>query len=148
MGGLLVSITLMIFLVACIVTKDSPAPGCDKYLGCAPMGGCFGKTVIQDLQVEGAPECLSIRVNNCNGGVIDVENNCEIELILDSLRVEPGEYAILDVAQNDQGGFGFIQIPSNFSDYIPELDQNIQISGQLEHKEIIIRFTKTAPLCE
>jgi hypothetical protein len=37
---------LLAFLSACIVTKDSPAPGCARSIGLPISGGCFGKTVI------------------------------------------------------------------------------------------------------
>ena len=33
--------------------------------GCFPVvGGCFGKTVIQDLEVTGGGDCLIVEVNN------------------------------------------------------------------------------------
>ena len=74
---------LMLVLAGCIVTKDSPAPGCRETLGFAPVGGCLGKTVILDLDVEPEVECLAIGVNNCNGGVLEVRNACSEALVLD-----------------------------------------------------------------
>ena len=78
---LLLTFALLLALVAagCGPKRDSPAPGC---AGSGGFGGCAGKTVILDLQVENAPACLTIRVNNCNGGILDVNNQCDEAAIL------------------------------------------------------------------
>lgn len=46
-------------------SQESPVPGYNSGGGCFPvMGGCFGKTVIQDLEVTGGGDCLNVEVNN------------------------------------------------------------------------------------
>jgi hypothetical protein len=147
----LIKIIILIGLLltaSCIMISDSPAPGCKKYLGCAPMGGCLGKTVIQDLVVEGAPECLIITVNNCNGGVITIQNACEDSLYFEEVSIDPGEYAILDIEEKNGGGFAGKRISSNFSEFIPQSDQTITLSGRIGEWKLFISFTKTAPLCK
>jgi len=144
---MIVSIIAFFVIISCITTKDSPAPGCDQHLGCAPMGGCFGKTIIQDLKVEGAPDCLKVSVNNCNGGVIELDNACSDALHLGEMVINAGENAIFDVSQEGES-FTLIHISSNFSEYIPEMDQVVRLTGALGDQQIVISFTKTAPLCD
>lgn len=134
-------------IISCITTKDSPAPGCIQRIGCSPMGGCFGKTIIQDLQIENAPACLQVTVNNCNGGVIDVDNTCEDRFTLDDNVVEPGDLMSFDIRQ-DGSEFSLIPVASNISEFIPSFDQAIDLYGKLGDQSIKISFTKTAPLCE
>ncbi len=83
---LLVALSVLI-IQGCIVVEDSPAPGCVKRLGISPIGGCFGKTAILDLVVEPENACLSIGVNNCNGGVLEVRNECQTALVLGGVRI-------------------------------------------------------------
>jgi len=127
------------------IEDDNPAPGCRQGFG---MGGCFGTTVILDLSVEPEIECLEIEVNNCNGGVLDVDNDCQEAFVLEGIEILPSEYAILDVVEKDAGSYSFIQVYSNFSDFIPQEDRAITISGYLGEQETTISFSKTAPLCE
>jgi hypothetical protein len=129
--------------------QESPAPGCDTGGGCFPVkGGCFGKTVIQDLAVTGGGECLDVRVNNCNGGVLTIENGCEETLVLGEVEIPPGVSRTVDVRPTTGGQFELIRNPSNFSEFIPESNQLIEISGRLGDQMVSISFLKTAPLCD
>jgi len=112
-----VLLLLLSTVVGCIVRKDSPAPGCIKYWGLAPMGGCFGKTVIMDLEVEPAIDCLTIEVNNCNGGVLEVSNSCDEPLVLGGVEITPQEYNVaLDVLGKEDGRYLLTATYSNFSE--------------------------------
>jgi len=140
-------IGLLFLLTGCII-KDSPAPGCVEYIGFAPMGGCNGKTILTDLTLEGFPECVQVTLNNCNGGVLEVQNDCSEILILSNLEIPPGESVNLDIKPAADGEFELIRIPSNFSDYSPTTDQSIKITGSIGDQALTISLTKTAPLCE
>lgn len=134
-------------LQGCIVVRDSPAPGCVKRIGISPMGGCSGKTAILDLTVEPEISCLSITANNCNGGVLVVRNACELPLDLAGLRIEPHARVNLDVvAEGDE--YAPVVVSGNFSDYVPETDERIQLTGTVGEQPIRVTFTKTAKLCE
>jgi hypothetical protein len=144
------SITVLIMLtLSCSLfvpsEDDNPAPGCRQGFG---MGGCFGTTVILDLNVEPQIECLEIEVNNCNGGVLDVDNDCQEAYFLEGIEILPSEYAVLDVVEKGVDNYSFIQIYSNFSDFTPQEDRSITVSSYLGEQEITISFTKTAPLCD
>ena len=144
----LITAALLVFLLGgCIVTKDSPAPGCVESIGFPLIGGCFGKTAILDL-VEPENECLTIEVNNCNGGVLEVHNACSETLVLGGAEIPSSDYVSLDVIEQEGGEYSVSEVSSNFSDYVPETDKTIEIVGTLGTQEITIIFTKTAQLCE
>jgi len=135
-------------VAGCIVRKDSPAPGCVKYWGLAPMGGCFGKTVIMDLEVEPAMDCLTIEVNNCNGGVLEVSNSCDETFVLGGVEITPQEYNVgLDVLGKEDGGYLLTVTYSNFSEYIPQENEEIELVGTLGNQEERVSFIKTKKLC-
>jgi len=112
------------------------------------MGGCFGKTIILDLTVEPENECLAITVNNCNGGVLDVANSCQETLVLDGVKIPSSDRVSLDLIEEETGMVSLSVVGANFSDYIPEEDKSIAITGLLGSQEISVAFTKTSPLCE
>jgi hypothetical protein len=57
---------------ACPIKKDSPAPACVQYWGPGPSGGCFGKTVILDLQLGRLIGGLEMEVSSGDGGILEV----------------------------------------------------------------------------
>lgn len=136
----------MLLVIGCRLFggEDSPAPGCRQGLG----GGCWGRTVIENFEVQPEIECLRIKSNNCNGGVIDVYNGCETVLTLGSFEIKPGEYPVFDLLESGEGDFELLEISSNFSEYMPEVDKQVTIHGVFEGQPLTISFTKTAPLCE
>jgi hypothetical protein len=140
--------SLMLLLGGCIVVKDSPAPGCVEFIGFSSVGGCFGKTAILGLAVEPENECLTIAVNNCNGGVLEVHNACDETLVLGGVEIPSSDRVSLDVVEGDDGEYRLTGVSSNFSDYVPEADRKVEVAGTLGEQEIRLAFTKTARLCE
>jgi hypothetical protein len=106
------------------------------------IGGCFGKTAILDLTVEPENECLVITVNNCNGGVLEVRNSCPETLVLGKVEIPPSDYVSLDVVEEENGAYSLSQVSSNFSDYIPQENKNIVITGLLGSQEIKVAFRR------
>lgn len=130
-----------------MVKKDSPAPACIEYWGPSPIGGCFGTTAILDLKVEPQLECLEITVNNCNGGILEVSNSCTEMLVLGQVTIHPGDRHLgLDV-EKQNGEHVLVAVDSNFSLYIPEEDELVEIHGTLGGREVRISFVKTKALC-
>jgi hypothetical protein len=138
---------MLLLLCGCIVAKDSPAPGCIEYIGFPMAGGCFGKTAILDLSVDPEEECLDITVNNCNGGILEVDNRCNEAFVLGGVTIAPGDRAGLDMTK-EGNGHALVEVSSNFSDYVPESDESVQIAGTLGSRAVWVRFTKTGKLCE
>jgi hypothetical protein len=143
-GALALSVLV---LLGCLVVEDSPAPGCVKRVGISPMGGCFGKTAIVNLEVEPKFECLSISANNCNGGILEVRNRCGEVLVFGGVRIGPQASRGLDVVAEGEG-YVLVEAHGNFSDYVPEVDKRIEMIGLLGEEPLRVTFTKTAKLCE
>jgi hypothetical protein len=143
----LITAVLVVLMMSCrlFAGEDNPAPGCRKSFG---MGGCFGTTVILDITIEPEIECLEIEANNCNGGVLEVRNTCQETLILDDFEIPPMDSISFDVIEEADDSYSLVDIYSNFSDFIPEENKAINISGMLGSQEIKLVFTKTAPLCD
>jgi hypothetical protein len=141
------TVVLMLLLLSSCIVKDSPAPGCIEYLGPPPVGGCFGKTAILDLRVEPAEACLDITINNCNGGVLEIHNACDEAFKLGGVTISPGDRANLDVVLEGTG-HALVEVSSNFSTFIPEADERVELVGTLGEREITVSFTKTRKLCE
>ncbi len=139
----LAAILMILFLAGCV--EDSPAPGCVKGFG---MGGCFGKTIIIDIQVEPEMDCLEIDANNCNGGVLEVRNTCQGSFVLEGVEIGPDESATFDIQRNLDGGYGLVEGDSNFSALEVSEDLPVSFSGSLDGQQVDIRYTRTAPLCE
>lgn len=134
-------------LVGCVRIHYSPAPGCIRYIGLAPMGGCSGTTVIQDLAVFPETDCLTIDANNCNGGVLEIANRCTDTLAIGGIEIEPGETISADLVEDD-GGYALVRVAGNFSGYEPSADVGVKLSGHLGDRAIRVTYTKTAPLCD
>ena len=145
---ILTGIIFGFYLSGCVITKESPAPGCIEYVGVPIAGGCFGRTVILDIQVEPEIECLEARANNCNGGVFEIINDCDEEVFLEGFRIAPSSRITFDVAESEDGNFSFTEIWTNFSEYIPEEDTTVKMNGSMNDQEIMITFLKTKALCE
>ena len=139
-------ISCMFILNGCVI-KNSPAPGCVKSIGIPVMGGCFGKTAIVDFKVKSAPDCVVIEVNNCNGGVLDIQNTCSETIQLGGLEILPTDSIILDVKETD-GTLEPMETSSNFSQFTPEADTSVKIKGIVGNETIELAFTKTKPLCK
>jgi len=140
------AMSCMLILSGCIV-KDSPAPGCIESIGIPSAGGCFGKTAIVDLEVASAPECVVVEANNCNGGVLEIRNTCSEALQLGEIVILPSSSTSLDIKEAERS-IEVLETDSNFSQYIPDVDQRIEITGVVGSQTIKLAFTKTKPLCE
>jgi hypothetical protein len=140
---------IAIVLASCIITRDSPAPGCIKRIGLPMAGGCFGKTAILDLQVTPKIDSLIFQVNNCNGGVLEVRNTSNQLLVLGGVEIVASDYVSLDVQERQSNGFYRLkETSSNFSQYIPVQDEVIKVDGLLGQEQITVTYTKTKKLCE
>ena len=146
LAGLLVLLVIVFLLNGCIVTKNSPAPGCVRYLGPAPMGGCFGKQIIRDIHLEPAEACLTITANNCNGGVLEMNNHCNQPVMLGGTTMVADQHVSLDV-RRDGKGYHLMRAGGNISEYLPQADEHIMVTGSLGNTPLHLEFVKTEPLC-
>ncbi len=138
----LAALLVGLLAVAC-VTRSSPAPGCVRRLF-PTFGGCFGKTAILDLSTN-APPCVSITVNNCQGGELQVDNACPEALVFGELVIPAGERALLDLAE-DEAGYRLVRRAS-IPTYAPVAPLTLTFTGTSGRVTVTLSFTKTAPLC-
>jgi len=138
---------LALLLTGCIVRESSPAPGCVEYWGIPPMGGCFGTTILKDLQVTSQADCVAFEVNNCNGGVLDVENDCDAPLTLDGIEVVPGEEMTVDVYRDDAGTLRLREAAGNFSNFVPDEETEVEVEADVGGETFTVSFIKTEELC-
>lgn len=137
----------VLLLNGCIIIKNSPAPGCVKYIGPPMIGGCFGKTALVDLNVEPNNECLAIMTNNCNGGILEINNQCNAALNLGGVTVGKGERQGFDIVKKGDE-YILINAGGNFPHNIAKVDENIELEGTLGPRKLTVTFTKTGPLCK
>jgi hypothetical protein len=138
---------LSLILAGCLRIHNSPAPGCVRTIGLAPLGGCFGTTIIRDLTVTPETQCLTIRANNCNGGVLELDNRCAAPLALGGMEIAPAESRSADIAvEGDR--IRLQETQGNFAAYEPTADIEVTLSGELGDQQIKVTFIKTAPLCD
>ena len=121
----------------CVLVKDSPAPGCRTYIGVPPLGGCCGKSAILELVVEPELDGILIEVNNCNGGILEITNDSEEAFVLGGVKIDAQEHSVsLGVVGAEDGSYVLQRTYSNFSDYVPEIDERIELVGTLGEQKL------------
>lgn len=133
------------------------AYGSDVPPGCNPatkgfIGGCTGKSQIEDIKLLG-PDCLSVNVNNCNGGVVEVYNTCAKKLNLGNItiaaRKSNGELPISVELEKDASGKIIIkESRGNSASYTPKETEEFFIDGDMEGQKVKLSYVKTKQLCE
>ena len=142
----LIAIGLLVTTAACISLKEkSPAPGCRRSFG---MGGCNGKTIIKDVTFGPQIDCLIITGDNCNGGILDVRNRCDEDLVINDQIISAGEYCSFDVTEGAEGQYDLLLVDHNISLFTPEQDIPITFNANMGEQQIIIHFVKSAPYCD
>lgn len=124
------------------------APGCDPR-NKEIIGGCFGKTLIVVLNVEPAIKCLSVSVNNCNGGVLEIRNRCDQPLLVGDLQLPGGARSSVSVElmKGSDGDTIAVRASGNYASYVPPADERLAIWAEVGRNRFRISYTKTAKLC-
>lgn len=138
-------LALSALLLSACLFEQSPAPGCRATFGLG-TGGCQGKSAVINLRAYGA-DCLTLEADNCNGGVINVRNNCKDDFLISSINIKAGSSAILDL-QEENMFVKLAEVDNNFSQYIPKAETTVEMYGTVGANTIRMRFTKTGPLCK
>jgi len=130
-----------------LAAEDLP-PGCVKQLG---PGGCLGKSRIESIAVSPALSCLHLAVNNCNGGVVTVQNECTSSFVLGEIKIDVKAMAPKDSIELFRNASGAVKAKfssGNFASYSPAKDDRLSIEGKVGNVNVRIQYTKTKPLCE
>ena len=119
--------------------KDSIAPACE---GRGGITGCLGKSGIKDIKVEPMMECLNIRANNCNGGILGIENKCDFDLALNNIVISADSYKGIEFARDKRGDVFVLAPKGNFDSYNPVYEDTLSANGMLGGQQLTITYTK------
>lgn len=109
-------------------------------------GGCFGKTSITNVKLSKNIDCLIIKVNNCNGGIFEVTNNCKTDVFIGETKfpydaTTKGNFSF-DITRDDDTKFSAVTSHGNFAIYKPDFADQIQINIKVGNEESTLSFTK------
>jgi hypothetical protein len=126
--------------------------------GCFPtssIGGCSGKNLIDSIDFK-APTCLLVIPNNCNGGVLEIQNSCDTSLQLGDL-VLPAvphtstapfpSFPTIELFRDKQGIVKAKLSNGNYESYTPSETEVLEIKGTLGSQPVVLSYRKTKPLC-
>jgi hypothetical protein len=144
LGGVCFVIFIIIYLIWGIPIKDSPAPGCKRYLipGFQPSGGCFSKFAIINVKIEPSIDCLDIKVYNCLSPHITIKNCCGEDIVFQDGKILHkskycGEEYYLE---------GYEAIARY--DTAPAENTNYKLNGTVRDRNFTIFYTVTKRLCD
>jgi len=122
-------------------TKDSDweKAGCG---GSTLHSGCLGGSIIKDIKVEPAAECLKLHSENCNGAILIIENNCENDLNIGGKTIYVGSAKAVEFARSKEGNIFVVELSGNFEQYNPEEEDLLSVEGKLGEKEVTISYLK------
>ena len=77
-----------------------------------------------------------------------VDNLRNETLVLGGVEISPGErHRNLDIAGRKGDTHLLTRIGSSFAEYIPAVDESIEVLGTLGDQQVKVSFTKTKELC-
>lgn len=138
----IIGVLLLLFLAFAWLFDEgetSPAPGCESNGG---ITGCLGKSFIHDASLSPSFDCLHLKPNNCNGGVLGVENKCESDFTLGSVIISAGEYALVELVRSFDGTITVIAPEGNFDSYNPAESDELSVQGALGNEAVTLSYVK------
>ncbi|MCK4491972.1 MAG: hypothetical protein KAU03_05065, partial [Candidatus Altiarchaeales archaeon] len=100
------------------------------------------KSGIRDVRVEPSIECLKVKANNCNGGVLGVEKRCDRDLVLDDVIVSANSYKLIEFVRDNKGNIIIFEPKGNFDSYTPVNRDTLSVGAELGEQSITITYTK------
>jgi|APHM01.1.fsa_nt_gi hypothetical protein len=148
--AIFLSLSAAILLIAVILTpiayeskKADLAPGCDSD---TLMGGCAGKRIIKDISVGPEKSCLSVGANNCNGGVLIINNDCSQSVQMGRYTVAEGERETLEF-KPERGEVRVYSSRGNYASYDPNTTRELSKNVRIGSENLSISYVKTQNLC-
>ncbi|MFH1587563.1 MAG: hypothetical protein ABID38_06935 [Candidatus Diapherotrites archaeon] len=109
--------------------------------GC--MDGCGWKdSYITDLRVEPSIPCLSVSVNNCNGGVLEIINDCDENFEIGDALIYSNYNDAIEIVRNPKGQTLVMESNGNYTSYVPDEDIFLSANGNIGEKIISISYVK------
>jgi len=110
----------------------------------------MGKSRIESVVVSPAQACLKLYVNNCNGGIVSIDNQCAYPLELGDIRVKikatPPEDSI-ELFRDEAGTVRAKFSAGNDASYSPVKDEDLLTNAKLGKIDLQLRYKKTKPFC-
>jgi hypothetical protein len=125
--------------------KDSIAPACDRQLPFI-SGGCYGKAGIKDVIMQPDIPCITLKPNNCNGGVLEVQSGCTEKVHVGDNELAPGESVTVEFVR-EGGMVKALKAKGNMASHNPAEDDLVTALGDIGGREFTITYTKTKPQC-
>ena len=119
------------------------APGCSLGAGIA---GCTGKSIITNLIIDPDVGCVKIKPNNCNGGVLEIENSCDSAFLIGGFDMPAKSTATVELIK-ENGAYRAKEARGNLASYFPQTNEDAGFTAQSGSKKIKIALVKTAKLC-
>lgn len=119
------------------------------------LGGCFGTAGIENLVVEPAIPCLSIKANNCNGGVLTIINTCREELTVGDLKINRTSFPdgkenfrenTVELIKDSENNNVAIKSRGIYASYYPSEKETMRISGMIGNSSFNISYVKNPEL--
>jgi hypothetical protein len=116
-------------------------PGCQKSESLS-FGGCFNKSKMLGFRVAGAPACLKITKNDCNGDIIEIHESCRSEVKIGSKTIPTGgETDAIIIDETGTPTLGYYGSNRLVSDTYAQ-DRKIRLTGTAEGKTFTISYTR------
>lgn len=143
---LIIVIIAVLVLIVGLTTCSGETKDPDwKKAGCGGSllaTGCLGGSVIKDIMVEPAAECLKLHSENCNGAILVVENDCDYDLKIGGKTIYAREAKAVELARNKEGEIFVVEIAGNFEQYNPEDENLLSVDGTLGDNDVTISYLK------
>lgn len=166
LGGIL----LLFALTSCIdlSNPEYEAPGCTKSINWLPnalsagYSTCNGKSIIVKESLEILPEipCMSVNVNNCKNGIINLVNRCPCDIIIGNVNISSECYDFnhdgnltcingngIELILLGNGSTTANKVDGIYSNYTVEENLRLSINGTVGNRTFTISYVKTRPLC-
>ena len=143
-AALTVFVLVAVFIPLLLLAFGPGAPGC--YQNQLFMGGCFGVNKIRNLRVEPEIGCLKITTNNCNGGILEISNDCKEAVSIGDQILPPEKYYYSYWMKDENGNI--VEGSDETGKYFyPLEDESIVVNGRAGDKEFTVSYTRTKALC-
>ena len=123
-------------------------PGCSKQLG---PGGCSGKSRIEFITVTPPLSCLHFSVNNCNGGTVTIQNECQFPWVMGQIKINVNASAPKNSIELYKDAKGIVKATysnGNYASYHPTKNEVLLIEGKIGQEKVRLQYTKTKALCD
>lgn len=86
-------------------------------------------------------------MNNCNGGVVDIRNNCVEDFKMGEVVIGPDKAGSMEL-HRIKGKVEALRAQGNYASYFPGQHETLEATGLLGKTKIKIGYKKSKKLCD